>query len=187
MGLVRLKMPEEPVDTVNHAAPIQGRGRAGGEGSRRPRDLAASSRRVQLLHRARRQAFGGDVIVVGTTGAFLIKACGLSGVAVLKGRRPLVGDEAIDGLRALRAGAKRLSSTLSAKSALAEVEAIVCLTEAIAPTVAEAAGVRFVRVADIARELSARPGVQSHTRAQSAARALGVQVAGDQHRHFAVR
>jgi hypothetical protein len=169
--------------------PLSSKGEAAQEGKARAA-LATSLRRLDAYSFfivPADSAFGGDVIVVGTTGAFLIKACGLSGVAVLKGRRPLVGDEAIDGLRALRAGAKRLSSTLSAKSALAEVEAIVCLTEAIAPTVAEAAGVRFVRVADIARELSARPGVQSHTRAQSAARALGVQVAGDQHRHFAVR
>lgn len=169
--------------------PLRSKGEDAQEGKARAA-LATSLRRLDAYSFfivPADSAFGGDVIVVGTTGAFLIKACGLSGVAVLKGRRPLVGDEAIDGLRALRAGAKRLSSTLSAKSALAEVEAIVCLTEAIAPTVAEAAGVRFVRVADIARELSARPGVQSHTRAQSAARALGVQVAGDQHRHFAVR
>ena len=169
--------------------PLRSKGENAREGKARA-DLASSLRRLDAYSFFTVPAdsgFGGDVIVVGTTGAFLIKACGLPGVAVIKGRRPLVGDEAIEGLRALRAGAKRLSSTLSAKSALAEVEAIVCLTEAIAPTVADAAGVRFVRVADIARELSARPGVQSHTRAQSAARALGVQVAGDQHRHFAVR
>jgi hypothetical protein len=168
--------------------PLRSKGEDPREGKARA-DLATSLRRLDaysFFTVPADSSSGGDVIVVGTTGAFLIKACGLSGVAVIKGRRPLVGDEAIEGLRALRAGAKRLSSTLSAKSALAEVEAIVCLTEAIAPAVAEAAGVRFVRVADIARELSARPGVQSHTRAQSAARALGVQVAGDQRRHFAV-
>jgi hypothetical protein len=130
---------------------------------------------------------GGDVVVVGTTGTFLVKACGMKGVATIKGRRPLVGDEAIDGLRSLRAGAKRLSSRLSAKSALANVEAVVCLTEAIAPPAAGAAGVRFVRAADLAHDLSARPRLQSHTRAQSAARVLGVQVAGDQRRHFAIR
>lgn len=132
-------------------------------------------------------ATGGDVIVVGTTGAFLVKACGLPGVAAIKGRRPLVGDRPVDGLRALRAGAKALTAKLSAKSALGKVEPIVCLTEAIAPPSAEASGVRFVRAADLAKDLSARPRLQSHTRAQSAARTLGVQVAGDHRRHFAVQ
>jgi hypothetical protein len=132
-------------------------------------------------------ASGGDMVVVGTTGAFLLKACGLSGVAQLRGRRPVVGEHAVPGLRALRKGARRLASRLVESSAQAEVEAIVCLTDAIAGAPAIAGGVRFVPVEDLARDLSARPGVQSHTRAQSAIRMLGMQVAGDQKRHFAVR
>jgi hypothetical protein len=169
--------------------PLRSKGDDAREGKARA-DLATSLRRLDAYSFFTVPAdpsSGGDVIVVGTTGAYLIKACGLPGVAVIKGRRPLVRDEAIEGLRSLRAGAKQLRSRLSARSATAVVEPIVCLTEAIAPVAAEATGVRFVRVADIARDLSARPRVQSHTRAQSAARALGVQVAGDQQRHFAVR
>jgi hypothetical protein len=130
---------------------------------------------------------GGDMVVVGTTGAFLLKACGLSGVAQLRGRRPVVGDHAVPGLRALRSGARRLEQRLVESSALADVEPIVCLTEAMTGGPTEAAGIRFVRVEELARDLSARPGVQSHTRAQSAIRMLGMQIAGDQKRHFAVR
>ena len=106
--------------------PLRSKGEDAREGKARA-DLATALRRLDAYSFFTVPAdsgFGGDVIVVGTTGAFLIKACGLPGVAVIKGRRPLVGDEAIEGLRALRAGAKRLSSMLSAKSALAEVEAI---------------------------------------------------------------
>jgi hypothetical protein len=132
-------------------------------------------------------SWGGDVVVVGTTGAFLVKACGLSGVAQLRGRRPVIGEQAVPGLRSLRAGARRLASRLAGSAALADVEPVVCLTDALAGGPTEAAGVRFVRVEDLAHDLSARPGVQSHTRAQSAARTLGMQVAGDKKRHFAVR
>ena len=69
----------------------------------------------------------------------------------------------------------------------ARIEPMVCLTQAIAGPPTDAAGVRFVKVGDIAGAISARPGVQSHTRAQAAARVLGVTVAGDQSRHFTVR
>jgi hypothetical protein len=72
-------------------------------------------------------------------------------------------------------------------SMLASIEPMVCLTEAIAGPPSEVAGVCFVKVGDIARHISARPRVQSHTRAQAAARVLGVTVAGDQGRHFTVR
>jgi hypothetical protein len=130
---------------------------------------------------------GGDLVVLGTTGAFLVKACGLRGVALVEGRRPLVGEAAVPGLRALRSGAKKLSHRLRGAGLTASVEPVVCLTQAIAPSAAQAAGVRFVRVADVAHDLSARPGLQSHTRAQRAARALGMQVAGDRKRHFAIR
>ncbi len=131
--------------------------------------------------------WNADVAVIGTTGGFLIKICDLTGVARIEGRRPTVGDEAVRGLRKLRGGAKRFSAKLGAASMFAQVVPIVCLTEAIAGPPVEAAGARFVKVADLARDISARQGVQSHTRAQAAARAFGVQVAGDQRRHFTVR
>jgi hypothetical protein len=130
---------------------------------------------------------GADLVVVGTTGAFLLKACGLPGVADLRGRRPVIGDRAVPGLRALRAGARQLADRLGGSAPAGGVEPIVCLTDALAAAPATAAGVRFVRVEDLAHDLSARPGVQSHTRAQSAVRMLGMQVAGDKKRHFAVR
>lgn len=132
-------------------------------------------------------ASGGDLVVVGTTGAFLLKACGLSGVAQLRGRRPLIGEQAVPGLRALRAGARKLADRLGASASAGDVEPIVCLTDALTGGPVTAAGVRFVRVEDLAHDLSARPGIQSHTRAQSAVRSLGMQVAGDKKRHFAVR
>lgn len=129
-----------------------------------------------------------DFAVVGTTGAFLVRVCDLPGVARVDVRRPTVGDSAVPGLRRLRSGAKRLTVKLGDAAMFASTVPIVCLTRAIAgPPVEGAAGVRFVKVDDLAREISARPAVQSHTRAQSAVRALGVRVAGDQRRHFTVR
>lgn len=131
--------------------------------------------------------WNADYAVVGTTGAFLITVCDLSGVALVDARRPVVGDRAVPSLRQLRSGARRFAGRLTQASALASVVPIVCLTHAIAGPPVDAAGVRFVRLTDLSRDISARPGMQSHTRAQSAARALGVHVAGDQRRHFTVR
>ncbi len=131
--------------------------------------------------------WNADYAVIGTTGAFLIAVCDLAGVALVDARRPVVGDQAVPALRKLRTGARRFSGRLTKASALATVVPIVCLTEAVAGPPVDAAGVRFVKLADLSRDISARPGVQSHTRAQAAARALGVHVAGDQRRHFTVR
>jgi hypothetical protein len=128
-----------------------------------------------------------DLAVVGTTGAFLIAACDLPGVARVDARRPVVGDRAVGGIRRLRSGSRRFAARLVSASMFAHVVPIVCLTEAIAGPPVDAAGVRFVKAADLARDISARPGVQAHTRAQTAARALGMRVAGDQRRHFTVR
>ncbi len=133
------------------------------------------------------QEWHADFAVLGTTGAFLIAVCDLPGVAHIGGRRPTVGDSHVSNLRKLRAGARSLSGRLVNGAMFASIEPVMCLTEAIAGPPAEAAGVRFVKVSDIARDISARPGVQSHTRAQAAARVLGVTVAGDQGRHFTIR
>ena len=133
------------------------------------------------------QEWHADFAVLGTTGAFLIAVCDLPGVAHIGGRRPTVGNAHVPALRKLRAGARRLSGRLASGTMFASVLPMVCLTEAIAGPPIEAVGVRFAKVGDIARDISARPGVQSHTRAQAAARVLGVTVAGDQGRHFTVR
>jgi hypothetical protein len=131
--------------------------------------------------------WNADVAVIGTTGAFLVSVCDLAGVAHVDSRRPAVGDRAVPGIRKLRSGLRRFSAKLGDAAMFAEVVGVVCLTEAIAGPAVDAAGVRFVKVADLARDISARPVAQSHTRAQAAARALGVHIAGDQGRHFTVR
>ncbi|MDH4113429.1 MAG: hypothetical protein OEV60_12250 [Actinomycetota bacterium] len=131
--------------------------------------------------------WNADFAVIGTTGAFLIAACDLEGVARVDCRRPTVGNTAVPNLRKLRSGLRRFSARLSDASMFAQVMPLVCLTRAIAGPPVEGAGVRFVKVDDLAREISARPGAQSHTRAQAAARVLGVHIAGDQKRHFTVR
>lgn len=131
--------------------------------------------------------WNADFAVVGTTGAFLIATCTLEGVARIGSRRPIVGDRAIKGVRRLRSGLRRFSARLTSSSMFAQCVPIVCFTAAIAGPPVDSAGVRFVKVADLARDISARPGVQSNTRAQAAARVLGMHIAGDEGRHFTVR
>lgn len=131
--------------------------------------------------------WNADLAVIGTTGAFLVVVCDLAGVARVDSRRPVVGDRSVPDLRKLRSGRRRFSTRLGEASTFAQAIPIVCLTEAIAGPPVDAAGVRFVKVVDLARDISARPGVQSNTRAQAAARVFGMHIAGDQDRHFTVR
>jgi hypothetical protein len=133
------------------------------------------------------QRWGGLFVVVGTTGSFLIGACDHQGVARIEGLRPTVGSHGVGGLRKLRRGSKALERKLVAASMPGEVVPMMCLTHAIAGPPVTTAGVRFATVRDLAKDISARPSVQANTRAQSAARALGVQLAGDAGRNFTVR
>lgn len=157
-----------------------------------------SSAESQVAHALRRldpysffslpgQRWGGLFVVVGTTGAFLVDACDHEGVARIEGLRPTVGSHGVGGLRRLRRGAKALERKLVAASMHGQVVPMMCLTQAIAGPPVTAAGVRFATAPDLAKDISARPSVQANTRAQSAARALGVQLAGDAGRNFTVR
>jgi hypothetical protein len=133
------------------------------------------------------QQWGGMFVVVGTTGSFLIGVCELEGVARIEGLRPTVGQRAVKGLQHLRRGSRSLQRKLVSTSMPGKVVPMMCLTRAIAGSGVDTAGVRFVTVQDLAKDISARPTVQANSRAQSAARALGVQLAGDQKRHFTAR
>jgi hypothetical protein len=64
------------------------------------------------------------------------------------------------------------------------VEPVVCLTVATAGGPRSVRGVRVVPLTYVARDLSGRARVLPPTRAQRAARVLGMQLAGDRKRHF---
>ncbi len=124
----------------------------------------------------------GDLIVAGTTGVFLIAACGREG-HLRPGRRPTVGDSAIR-VRPVRAAAKRLGERLSRASVFVPVEPVVVVTHATAGAPISVSGVRFVHARDVVRDLTGRTGALSRSRAQRAARVLGMELAGDKARHF---
>jgi hypothetical protein len=124
----------------------------------------------------------GDLVVAGTTGVFLIAACGREG-HLKPGRRPTVGDAAIR-VRPLRAAAKRLGGRLSQASVFAPVQPVMVVTHASAGPPTSVSGVRFVHLRDVVRDLTGRTSELSRGRAQRAARVLGMQLAGDQSRHF---
>ena len=124
----------------------------------------------------------GDLIVAGTTGVFLIAACGREG-HLQPGRRPTVGDVAVP-VRPLRTAAKRLGGRLSQAAVYASVEPLVVVTHASAGPPTSVSGVRFLHVRDLVRDLTGRTGALSRGRAQRAARVLGMELAGDRSRHF---
>lgn len=126
----------------------------------------------------------GDIVVVGSTGAFLV------GVRDEEGRldhgrgAPTIAGRPISGLRGLRSAAAQVGATLRRASVFTDVEPVVCVTRAVAGAPFTAKGVRVVHVRDLARELSARPRILERGRVQRGARALGMTLAGDDRRHF---
>ena len=126
-----------------------------------------------------------EMIVAGTTGIFLIGSCDLSGVLRL-GRRPVVGDIAVP-IHSLRVAAKKLDSRLSQGADFPGVEPVMVLTRAVAGQPSASGGIRFVRAIELVQDLTSRPRALSPERAAQAARLLGVELAGDSSRHFAIR
>lgn len=127
----------------------------------------------------------GDLIVAGTTGVFLIAAWPAPGASSISRGRPVVEDKPIPGIRALRSDAKRLTARLAASSVFGPVEPIVCLTKAASGMPRSVKGVRIVSIGDLVKDLTARPRVMEQIRVRRAARVLGVQIPGDEKRHFA--
>jgi hypothetical protein len=127
----------------------------------------------------------GDLIVAGATGLFLMAAWPATGAFSVSRGRPMVNDEAIPGVRTLRLDAKRLSAQLSAASVSATVEPVICLTHGVAGMPRDVKGVHVVALGDLIKDLTSKPRILEHSRVERAARALGVQIAGDRKRHFA--
>ncbi|MDP9330268.1 MAG: hypothetical protein M3P11_06495 [Actinomycetota bacterium] len=159
-------------------------------------DIGSGEARERLAREARRlDAYNfwvlpvpadstGDLIVTGVTGVFLLTACGLSGEPRL-GRRPLIGDTPVP-VRPLRLAAKQLGALLGRASVFSVVEPFVVLTDATFGAAMTVEGVRFVHLDDVLKEITARSRTLPVQRAQRAARALGMQLAGDQRRSFSI-
>lgn len=129
-------------------------------------------------------ASSGDVVVTGVTGVFLVAAYDRPGVLTVDRGKPRIDGKAIPGLRGLRKDARDLATTLDEARVFADVEPMVCLTRATVGAPRTVGGVRIVGLEGLTRDLTARPTRVQHARAQRVARALGMQIAGDQRRHF---
>jgi hypothetical protein len=128
----------------------------------------------------------GHLVVIGSTGAFMIASCGLEGRFTSGRGAPTVGSYVVPGIRTLRKDAKHAAASLRAASVGIDVEPIVCLTDAVMGGPARAKRVRFVHVRDLVTHISARPRIMEQMRAQRGARALGVKLEGDQKRDFSL-
>ena len=125
------------------------------------------------------------LVVSGTTGVFLVVPEASEGYLEVEGRRVLVGGRAVN-LRPLRAAAKRLGALLSGGSVFISPEPVLCLTRAVAGGPRTVRGVRVVMLDGLAADVARREKVLAPTRAQRAARLLGMTIAGDHKRHAAV-
>ncbi len=125
----------------------------------------------------------GDMVVVGITGVFLIASWPAPGAFSIERGRPTVDEQAIPAIRALRSDAKGLRSRLSGASVSAEVQPVVCLTHGSIGMPRDVKRVRVVGIAELVSDLTSRPRILELPRVQRAARALGVEIAGDAQRH----
>jgi hypothetical protein len=126
----------------------------------------------------------GDTVVAGTTGVFLVRELDASGVALATPSGVRLNGRRIRGARGVRASAKTVSRAMTRAAVATSVEPIVCFTSALAGPPVSLRGIRYIAVKDLAADLAGRPAVLSRERAQRAARALGMQIAGDKRRHF---
>lgn len=126
----------------------------------------------------------GDLVVAGVTGVFLVAAYDRDGVFTADRGKGRVDGMAIPGVRGLRKDARRLAATLTDAQVFADVEPVVCLTRATIGAPRTLDRVRIVGLAGLTKDLTSRPTRVQHARAQRVARALGMQIAGDQRRHF---
>ena len=124
------------------------------------------------------------MIVVGTTGVFLIASWPAPGAFSVERGRPTVDEQAIPAIRQLRSDAKGLRSRLSGASVSAQVHPVVCLTHGSIGMPRDVKRVRVVGISELVSDLTSRPRILQLPRVQRAARALGVQIAGDAQRHF---
>jgi hypothetical protein len=127
----------------------------------------------------------GVLFVAGTTGAFLVAPCGLPGVVNLGVTGADVSGKAVS-TRALKRAAKSLETNLVEHSVSTPVEPVVCFTEGMMGAAVTTRGVRFVSRSDLVKDIVGRAASVQRTRAQRAARVLGMQISGDERRHFAV-
>ena len=125
------------------------------------------------------------LVVTGTTGVFLVVPEVAEGHLEVDGRRVLVGGRALK-LRPLRAAAKQLGALLSGGSVFISPEPVLCLTRAVAGGPRTVRGVRVVTVEGLAADVARREKVLAPTRAQRAARLLGMTIAGDDKRNITV-
>lgn len=116
---------------------------------------------------------GLDVAVVGTTGAYLVRPCGLEGRLAYERGGVTIDGRRVRGLRALRGSARKLKDRLDAASVFTGVEPVLCLTRAIAGAAHTVGGVHVVHVADLPADIGERAKVLEPNRAQRGAASLG--------------
>ena len=127
----------------------------------------------------------GDLVVVGTTGVFLVSPSGLPGVVNFGVTGADVSGSAV-AVRALKRTRKAVQVRMVESSVSVSVEAMICFTTAMMGAPMTVRGVRFLTLKDLVGDIAGRSASLERARAQRAARALGMRIAGDENRHFAL-
>jgi hypothetical protein len=114
----------------------------------------------------------GDLAIAGVTGGFLIGLCIDDGYLEVDGLRARVGGRALP-LGRLRRGGRRLQNRFNAAEVYADVEAIMCLTRAVAGGPRPIRGVTIVPLKHLASYVADRKRILIPDRAKKAAEAIG--------------
>jgi len=118
-------------------------------------------------------SIGAEYAAVGSSGAFVIAISGAEGYVEPKGSGVTIDGQPLKGVRRVAKAAKKAKGLLLDKHVFVDVVPILCLTKAAAGVSRTVSGVRVVRLADLASEISRRPRTLEVDSAKKGAAALG--------------
>lgn len=122
------------------------------------------------------EAFGVDLVVMGTTGAFAVVISDAEGYVDIKLGRVTVGGKTAASIRSLAGKARKLRGTLSGMQVDAPATAVLVLTRAMIGSPREIRGIWVARPQDLPRLIAQRPNKVARQPAKRAAQALGAKV-----------
>ena len=119
---------------------------------------------------------GADFLVIGLTGAFVVFVNQEKGYVTAGFGRIDVGGNKAASPRRLRSAAKKLKSRLSSMSVYADVEPVLCCTDATIGAPRKVKGVWIASPSDAVKLMARRPNAVPRPSAKRAAQTLGAKM-----------
>jgi len=120
--------------------------------------------------------FGVDRVVIGTTGAFILVVSQAEGYMNVSLGRVKIGGVPVASVRSMKRKARKLKSKLHGMAVYANVEPVICATNAILGSPKNVRGVWVGKPADVVKVISRRANALQRQPAKRAAQALGARI-----------